>query len=74
LHNQETNTEPQKSSVEEKGNKIDVSYVNTEEGTEALRVLARLIARRLQREGLAKEDNRGQTIPLERNQEEEARA
>jgi hypothetical protein len=45
----------------ENGNQIDTTSVSTEEG---LRVLARLIARRLQREALEREKNARQTIML----------
>jgi hypothetical protein len=49
--------------IQSNGNKINVESVSLE-GSEGLRVLARLIARRLQREALAKEKNARQTIML----------
>ena len=55
-------------------NRIDVSYLKMEEGTEALRVLARLIARRLQREDLQRAEFGANCILNEENQEEEARS
>ncbi len=47
------------------GNKTEVADVSMHEGTEALRVLARFIARRLQRDVLAKTENADQTMILD---------
>jgi len=49
--------------IQSNGNKINVESVSLE-GSEGLRVLARLIARRLQKESLAKTKNAEQTIIL----------
>lgn len=51
------------------GNQIDTTSVSTEEG---LRVLARLIARRLQREALEREKSARQTMLGAESQGQEA--
>jgi hypothetical protein len=49
--------------IQSNGNKINVESVSLE-GTEGLRMLARLIAQRLQREALEREKSARQTMML----------